>query len=205
MKRGAVSIVAAAGTISALSAATREGVVPLRLLAATSQSVTDGRLWLLATSALVADRPAAASIVGFAIVGLAALALCEARVVWSAALAGHIVSALVVYATIARNSSTLDYGTSAMIAAWIGLVAAALWRHTRAGAIGLCVAAALLGWYFKGTLTILDTEHAVALAIGVLCYRFRSAVAAARWRIRATRGATESRGRPTAGLPVRPA
>ena len=179
--------------------------MPLRALAASPESVGDGRVWLLATSALVADRPAVASITGFALLGLAALVLCETRVVWTAAVAGHLCSAVIVYGAISYASNTLDYGTSAIIASWIGLVAAGLWSRTRTGAVALCVAAALLGWYFKGTLTVLDTEHAVAFALGIGVYRFRRAVAAARWSSLATFAATKRRGRPTAGFPVRPA
>jgi len=188
MRRSLAAVAAATAVISALTVATREGFVPLRVLAATPESVGDGRIWLLATSALVADRPAAASIAGFAVVGLAAFLLCEARVVWIAAIAGHICSAALVYAVVTGDRHTLDYGTSAIVAAWVGVIAAALWPRTRTGAVALCVAAALLGWYFKGTLTLLDTEHAVALAIGAGLYRFRNAVAGARWRSFATRG-----------------
>jgi hypothetical protein len=197
MKQGALTVLLGTGLISAVTAATREGLVPLRTLAATPGSVAEGRLWLLVTSAVVADRPALPSILGFAVVGLAAVLLCGSRVVWSAAAVGHLWSAAAVYAAVelAHERSVLgylDYGTSAIVAAWVGAIAFLLWRsRRRLAAVALCLASALLGWYFEGTLTVLDTEHAVALALGaaVAAYGARGADAAARRRISAVRGA----------------
>jgi hypothetical protein len=66
-----------------------------------------------------------------------------------------------------------DFGTSAMIAAWIGAIAYVVWhRWTRVGAVGLCTVSALVGWYLKGALTVLDVEHAFALAFGVAAMRY---------------------------------
>jgi hypothetical protein len=217
--RGVASVLAATGLISLATALTRLNQLPLRELAATPASFADGRLWLLVTSALVADRPAFASLAGFLVVGVTTVAICGPRVAWIAAAAGHVVSAAVVYVAIglvrltepAAFANVLhlpDYGTSAVIAAWIGAIAAVLWRRQRrAGAVALVVVSALLGWLCKGTLTWLDTEHAVALAIGVaaMSYGPRSAVAAARWSRRAVRAGTKRRGSPTGDLPVNPA
>jgi hypothetical protein len=172
-------VLASAGVISIVTAITRVGYVSVRTVAASPQTVGDGRIWLLASSALVADRPAVASVVGFVIVGLAAVALCGPRVAWLAAASGHVFSAAIVYAGIgiARAADPTafqslvdypDYGTSAIIAAWIGALACLLWlRERRVQAVALCVTSAVLGWYFKGTLTALDTEHAFALGFGV--------------------------------------
>lgn len=183
--RGSASVlVTATGLISAVTAAARAGEVPLRTVAATPESISDGRIWLLATSAVLADRPAVASILGFLVVGLAALWLCGARVTWLAAVTGHVLSALIVYVALgfvrllepAAFEHLLrlpDYGTSAVIAAWIGAIAYDIWmRKRRMAAVALVVAAALLGWYFKGALTVLDTEHAVALAFGAASMRY---------------------------------
>jgi hypothetical protein len=192
-------VLAAAGLVSAVTVANRAGLLSARTLAATQESLGDGRIWLLATSALVADRPAVASIAGLAVVGLAATALCGARVTWVAAALGHVCSALIVYVALdlVRTAdagafggavSFPDYGTSAIVAAWIGAIACALWlRGRRAGAVALCVAAALVGWLCKGTLTILDTEHAVALAAGVAAVRLASVVDRARQVMRRVR------------------
>jgi hypothetical protein len=189
------AVLGATGLISVATAINRLDVLPTRLFASSPQEFADGRVWLLATSAVVADRPAGASIVGFAVVGLAALALCGGRVTWLAAVTGQIGSALLVYATIvltraadptafASVISYADYGTSAIIAAWIGAIAYRLWsRESRSAAILLCLASGLIGWLFKSQLTALDTEHVVALCFGVVSMRYGSKLAGRRVRL----------------------
>ncbi len=166
-----VAVPAVAVAVSVVTVLNRLGAVSLRDLASTPQGVADGREWQLLTSAFVADRPAVPSVVGFTIVGLAALALAGARIVWTAAVAGHVLATVVVYAALDAAQVTVsrpDYGTSAIIAAWIGVIACCLWRRGAArAAIGLCVVAALVGWLFRPDLDILDTEHAVAFAVGI--------------------------------------
>ena len=165
-------MLAAGGLITAATVLGRLGAFPVRSLASTPAAVSEGRVWLLVTSALVADRPVLASILGFVLVGLATVALCGSRVAWTAAATGHICSAALVYAGVelAHDRGILsypDFGTSAIIAAWVGASACAIWlRGRRTAAVALCVASALLGWAFKGTLTVLDSEHAVALGFG---------------------------------------
>src|SRR5262249_58683811 len=94
------------------------------------------------TSGVVADRPWLPSLLGFAIVGFAALSLARARVVFVAALAGHVLATLVVYGFLgvvdavdhgafANLDSQPDIGLSAIIAAWIGVISAMLWRRYR--------------------------------------------------------------------------
>lgn len=162
---------AVAGVVSVMTVLNRVGVVSLRDLASTPQGVADGREWQLLTSAFVADRPAVPSVIGFTIVGLAALALAGARILWTAAAAGHILATVVVYGVLDAAHVTvarLDYGTSAIIAAWIGVIACRLWQLGAARvAVGFCVVAALVAWFFRPELDILDTEHAVALAVGI--------------------------------------
>jgi hypothetical protein len=174
---GAVS--AAAGVISVFTVLSRLDVLPARTLASTPESLHDGHLWLLASSAAVADRPALASIIGFLVVGLAAVTLCGGRAVVLTAALGHICSAVIVYAAIDLAQSVdpaafenvaryPDYGTSAIIAAWIGAIAYQLWRRERrTAAVVLPVLAALIGWFLEGTLNVLDAEHGVALACGI--------------------------------------
>jgi hypothetical protein len=184
MPRGTASVFAATCLISVVTALTRLGQVSVRLLAATPASLREGRIWLLVTSALVADRPALASILGFLAVGVAAVWLLGPRVAWVAAAAGHVCSAAVVYVAIGlvrladpgAYVSTLDlsdYGTSAIVAAWIGAIALWLWRRRRrVEAVGLCGLAAGIGWYCKGDLTVLDWEHLVALGCGIAALRY---------------------------------
>jgi hypothetical protein len=177
--RGAPALLAAAGFISLATAVARLGDLPERVYAATPQAVGEGRIWLVATSALVADKPEYASILGFTAVGLVALALCGPRVVWAAGAIGHLASAALVYGALdavralhagvfESAQAVPDFGTSAVIAAWIGVCACAIWlRGLRALAVTLCVVAGALGWLAKGQVTILDSEHGVALAIGI--------------------------------------
>ena len=144
---------AVASAVSAVTVLNRLGFVSLRTLASTPHGVANGREWQLLTSAFVADRPAVPSVVGFTIVGIAAVALAGARVLWTAAIAGHLLSTVVVYSVLDVAGVTVtrpDYGTSAIIAAWIGVIAFSLWRRG-AGftAVGLCVVAALVGWLLR--------------------------------------------------------
>ncbi len=171
MKRSAAALTGMTGAISVVTIANRLGAIDVRTLASTPQQVADGRVWLLVTSAVVADKPAAASILGFLVVGLAALVLCGGRVVLLSALLGHVGSAVFVYVALAlahRSVVDLDYGTSAIIAAWIGAIAAVSWRSgRRRDAVLLVAASAVVGWLCKSDLTILDAEHAFALVAGI--------------------------------------
>jgi hypothetical protein len=161
---------AIAAAVSVVTVLNRVGLISVRDLASTPQGVADGREWQLVTSAFVADRPAVPSVVGLTIVGLAALVLAGARILWTAAAAGHVLATVVVYGALDVAGITVtrpDYGTSA-IAAWIGVVACCLWkRGAGLAAIGLCLVSALVGWLLRPDLDILDTEHAVALAVGI--------------------------------------
>ena len=76
--------------------------------------------------------------------------------------------------------SLLDYGTSAMIAAWLGGLSAAAWMRypvlsSRLGVIGFSLLCAGVGWLCRPDLTPLDSEHLVAYAIGL------AAVSGAAW------------------------
>jgi len=161
---------------------TRSGAIPLAQLAASPKAVADGRLWLLFTSGVVADRPWLPSLLGFAIVGFAALSVAPARVVVVAALAGHVVATLLVYGFLGIAEAVdggafgsladrPDIGLSAIIAAWIGVVSQAFWRRRPSrrahlvNALG-CVACALIGFAFRPDVTVLDSEHLVAFALG---------------------------------------
>jgi hypothetical protein len=127
---------------------------------------------MLVTSAFVADRPVLPSILGFAIVGAAVWLVYDGRVLWTAAMGGQILATVVVYSALDLGGETVtraDFGTSAIIAAWVGALAYALHAKGRKRfAVALCVAAALVGWLFRPELDILDVEHAVALPIGVV-------------------------------------
>ena len=165
--------------VSAVTVLNRLGTVPLRDLAASERAVGEGRAWLLVSSAFVADRPAVPSVAGLAIVGLAALAFCGVRLLWTAAALGHLGGTASVYAALAlahtadpslagHTLARADYGTSAIIAAWIGVIAYGVWRRgSGAAALGLCVLSGLVGWLLRPDLDVLDTEHIVALGLGI--------------------------------------
>jgi hypothetical protein len=79
VRPGAASVLVATGTISAVTLATRTRGVSVGSLAASPRAIGDGRVWLLVSSALVADRPAVPSLAGFVLVGLVTLAVCGTR------------------------------------------------------------------------------------------------------------------------------
>lgn len=163
-------------------------------------------MWLLLSSALVADRPVLPSLAGFLLVGLVTVAVCGPRVAWLSAAAGHVGSTVAVYLGLGlvrlvvptafpQALSLSDYGTSAIIAGWIGAVSYRWWTGgdgwcTRVGVVFLCAGSGLVGWLLRPDLTVLDTEHAVALCLGAAaaCYAPRLAGAARYARLRSRVG-----------------
>jgi hypothetical protein len=179
-----VAVICAATLVAGVATiANRAGWLGLSHLAASPRAVAEGRVWLLFTSGVVADQPWLPSLLGFAIVGFAALSLARARVVVVAALAGQVLATLVVYGFLgvadtvdhgafANLDSQPDIGLSAIIAAWIGVISAMLWRRyrsRRARALNVlgCLGCALIGFAFRPDLNALDSEHIVAFALGV--------------------------------------
>src|SRR5438046_561579 len=62
----AASICAATAVAGAVTAANRAGWLDLAHLAASPRAVAEGKLWLLLTSGVIADRPWLPSLLGFA-------------------------------------------------------------------------------------------------------------------------------------------
>lgn len=166
-----------------MTSAARAHELPVTLFVASVARVAAGQLWVLATSALVVDRPV---LVGFAaFVSLAALTMwyCGARTFWIAAIAGHLGSTLIVYAIVGLSRLVdthlfgsafvaPDFGVSAMQGAWVGALATTAWFQTgrgrgcRAAVIaGVCVLAAV-AWWLHPDPSILTTEHGFAFLIG---------------------------------------
>jgi hypothetical protein len=189
--RSGGSLVLVLAGVSGLTAANRAGVVGLATVASSPRTAGEGKLWLLATSAFVADTPTAASLLAFAAFAIATLVVCGPRLTWTVAVAGHVGSAAAMYAAIAVTRAIVpsafesvlslsDYGTSAMIAAWLGALAAAGWMRyprltPRLGVAAFSLLSAGVGWVCRPDLTPLDSEHVVAYAIGV------AAVSGAAW------------------------
>jgi lambda repressor-like predicted transcriptional regulator len=181
--RRAVAVSALTTMAGVATLASRMGWIGRSHLAATPRAIAQGKVWLLLTSGIVADRPWLASLLGFAIVAFAALSVARVQVVVVAAFAGQVLATLAVYGFIGLARAlhagvfhavmnTPDIGLSAIIAGWIGVIAQDLWRRYRSrrahvlNALG-CVGCALIGLAFRPNVTVLDTEHIVAFALGV--------------------------------------
>src|SRR5207302_1066960 len=69
--------------------------------------------------------------------------------------------------------SAPDYGVSAIAAAWLGAVACVFWRRRGPTITGKapvaisCLAVAVFAWMLRRHLNPLDSEHALAFAIGL--------------------------------------
>src|SRR5690242_4601950 len=98
--RAALTASVATGATAGVTVANRLGEVSVSTFAATPRAVGDGKVWLVAGSGLLADRPAVPSLIGFWIVAIAVLLACSVRVVVGAAIAGHTLSTLSVYGAI---------------------------------------------------------------------------------------------------------
>ena len=185
-----------ASAVTALTLAQRAGVFPLSAIASTPDSFWDGRIWLILTSAPVAQSPLSLSLMSLIVVALAVLWSCGSRVLWLSAVIGHAGSTLVLYAaigalaladrdTVSNLLSEEDYGVSAIFAAWVGAAAARCWLRRRGawaeklGVVLVCLGTGLVAWLVRGepTPSVLDSEHIVAFAVG-------AAIAAARLRTR---------------------
>src|SRR5581483_6945339 len=125
--RGAALMATAVTGVSAMvTLANRFGELSLSSIASSPAAVGEGKVWLLVSSAVIADRPALVSLLGFLIVGFAAFALSSARVVAGVAAGGHLLSALDIYCLIglarlaqpgafASVMRVSDYGLSAIL------------------------------------------------------------------------------------------
>jgi hypothetical protein len=190
-------VAVATAVVGAGTGANRLFGVPLSSFAASPRLVGEGRVWLLVTSGVLADNPWLPSLAGFAIALTVALWVLPGYVVVSAAAAGQILSALLVYGSVGlvrlldpHAFGTVvgqsDFGLSAVIAAWIGAVAAVYWRRNpsaraRMGVVLGCLCCLGVGLAFRPHLTFLDSEHIVAFAIGAAMLKpARPRLAAAR-------------------------
>ena len=183
VREAALAASAATGATAVVTGANRLGELSVSTLAASPQAFGDGKVWLILTSGLLADRPAVPSLIGFFLVGFAALLVCSARVTVGVAVGGHVCSALGVYGVVgfarlldphafASVVHLADYGLSAMIAAWLGAIARTFWRRHSARLTRLLIAlgsvgCAGIGLAFRPEVTFLDSEHLLAYAIGL--------------------------------------
>lgn len=171
-------------TIWTISLLRFERVLTSAQFAASPRRVAEGKLWLLVTSRLIATRPAVLALASFALLAVAALLVCGPRIFWAATLLGHIGGTALAYIVLglarasdpsdhARLVTHLDFGVSAMQAAWLGAAAATLWlkwAHSVARRIEIASACAVVGlvaYLAKPVLTLLDLDHGFAFVIGI--------------------------------------
>jgi len=152
-------------------------------VAATPAAVDGGKLWLLFTSALVAEGNLALSLLGVLTLSAAVLLVCGWRVLWWAGVIGHVGAALGTYAALALVAHVhqeqaapmlhaLDYGVSAFVAGDLGALMIGAWYRraewplTR---LWRSLIAASVGSTVLMTLHVLDPfwfEHIPAFLIG---------------------------------------
>lgn len=170
--------------VATLTAAARSGEVSVAALASSPRKLAAGKFWLLVSNGVIVQRPVGLSLVSFALLIVFTLKLCGPRITFAAAAVGHVASTVLAYAlvglvfladpgAIRHVASAPDYGVSAMQAAWIGAIAAFVWRREgqtlmpRALVVVGCAAIACLAWRLRPDLTLLDLDHLFAFAIGV--------------------------------------
>jgi hypothetical protein len=176
------------------------GWIGVNALAADPARIAAGKIWLLISSGLLVQKPVVLSLVSFAALGSLTLLVCGRGVLGTAALLGHVGSTLITYGVVAIVSivspetfratwSAPDYGVSAIAAAWLGAVACVCWRRRgitlagKAAVAGSCLAVAAFGWMMRRHHNVLDSEHALAFAIGVaLSWRLVAPASTFAWR-----------------------
>jgi hypothetical protein len=178
------AVVAFVVTISTISSLRFEHVLSAAELAVSPRRVAEGKLWLIPTSGLIATRPAVLAVASFALLAVSALLVCGPRIFWRATILGHIGATGMAYLVLglARVSdpsdnkglvTRLDFGVSAMQAAWLGAAAAVLWlgwAHSlrrRVEIVAACAGVGLVAYLAKPGLTLLDVDHGFAFVIGV--------------------------------------
>ena len=152
-------------------------------LAASPERVREGKLWFLASSAVLVDRPVVLSLLSFAALAVVALVLCGTRTFWWSAFLGQVLATILVYAFIgvarwlvvgAFDSSVAspDYGVSTVCAAWLGSIAALMWRRRGRSTLGKlsiaasCAAIGLFAYSVRPDVSVLSSEHLVAFGLG---------------------------------------
>jgi hypothetical protein len=166
--------------------------------AATPAAIASGKLWVLVTSALLVNGPAALELAGLIAAAVVLIHRHGGAMFWLVAIVSHFGSTLVTYAGVgllwlADHGAVEDvlerpdYGISA---AWMGLLGALFassWRSLGRGSdawveralFGVCLVAAIVSFAFFPLLA--GTEHVLAFALGAAVL-FHRAPAAARPR-----------------------
>jgi hypothetical protein len=147
-------------------------------LALTPDELGSGRVWLLATSAVIVNGIALPQVLALAATIVVALRRLGALFVVVVMVAAHVGATLLAYAVLfvatgdpdGAHNRSFDYGTSAVWLGLVGAVAVALLEPARQGErrAKLVVAAACVCALVGATLFPLmaATEHALAFALG---------------------------------------
>ena len=180
---GGVALLVYLAAVAALTSLAAVGVLSESWFASSPRKIQEGKFWLLFTNALVCDHPRGASFFALVLFAVIALWICGSRVLWTTAAMGHVFSTLCVYAMLALIRfvdagafdgalSARDIGVSAVCAAWLGAVAAILWRRpgkTRNRKIAIVAGVVVVGtsaYVVNPDLTVLDSDHVFAFVIG---------------------------------------
>jgi hypothetical protein len=183
------------------------GIVQTRSLASSPESVREGKLWLLFSNGVIVQHPVVLSFVSLVLLAVSAMYICGGPATCLSAIAGHVASTLLAYSLygVVRLSSAHafvdlgsrpDFGVSAVTAAWLGLVAITAWerrgRTIRGGLaiITSCVAVGLFAWMLRRHVTVIDSDHLFAFAIGA-SIPFLRRTASSRTNVAAIRRTTD--------------
>lgn len=172
-------------------------------LAASPAAISQGKLWLLVTSALLVNGPSLLELPGLFVAVALLIRRHGAVSFWRVAPVAHVGSTLIAYAGIGllwltdRASANgpahrLDYGISGIWLGVLGALFAGSWlafcRHESTSLgwliLGVCLGAAAGGFFFFSLL--LGTEHLLAFALGAVV--FVASDSTSRGRRRAARG-----------------
>lgn len=184
------ALLAAAWLVSVAAIAVSRGADTVRDLACAPAALAAGKVWTLASSALIIQGPPVPQLVMTALLCAVLVRACGGAAFWRVAVAGHVGSTLVAYAGIglvyllARSTAAgvvhaPDYGISAVWAAAFGALAVvAARRGGRPRLTALWSAAVLFLFVVLVPLDgeLADVEHLLAFVIGagVMALRGRS-------------------------------
>jgi hypothetical protein len=155
-------------------------------LASSPASLATGKVWLLLTSGFVIDGPPLPQILALTALAVLVTRFRGSRTFWTAALAGHVGSTLIVYIVVgllwwadphlvANAIHNPDYGISCVWAAGLGAITAGSWAspgpptlRSRRITIPLAALLTLTAVTALSTNEIARSEHLIAFLLGVL-------------------------------------
>jgi hypothetical protein len=154
-------------------------------VASSPDAIAHGRIWTLATSALIVSGPPALEIPGVAVVAALLIRRHGPATFWRAALAGHIGSAVLAYAIVGIVAAsgahlahhvlhTPDYGVSCVWGGVIGALGVSFVRRLRRRGQRLALRIVAASYVTLGLLALvigsplLRAEHILAVLLGAV-------------------------------------